>query len=203
MWGVAMLGLCVVLSAGWVYPATAEEMRAEPDKSAENRQAKVETLVSEGRKAFESKEFERAIDSLSDALKLDSESQEALYWRAKSLSRVQREKDALVDYFRLLYLNPKDWRAQNNVGFIYAKLGKFDQALPYFQKAFEINGDPQMLLNAAFAAYRSHNIQLGLRLCRQVAEMDKDGKYGADAEALMQKILAAQRKRNEPPPQAK
>ncbi len=48
---------------------------------------------------------------------------------------------------------PSDWRANNNIGIIYAKQGKLNEALTEFQKAEKINGSEKGIKNNIGAVY--------------------------------------------------
>jgi len=48
---------------------------------------------------------------------------------------------------------PSDWRADNNIGIIYAKQGKLNEALTQFQKAEKLNGSEKGIKNNIGAVY--------------------------------------------------
>ena len=59
-------------------------------------------------------------------------------------------KEAVLSYEAALKINPQLWEAETNLGMLLMNQQGFDQALPHFQKAFELN--PKSFQSAFFAA---------------------------------------------------
>lgn len=89
---------------------------------------------------FDENEHEKAINYLVDALRWDPRNSYALIMMGNIFARFKNDiKTAMKYYDQALALNPKDSISMNNIGANLMQLGKNDEALRYFEMAYELH----------------------------------------------------------------
>jgi len=76
---------------------------------------------------------------------------EELLYTSETLITDDATRIQVLQYTATTY--PNDWRANNNIGIIYAKQGKLNEAMTEFQKAEKISGSEKAVKNNIGAVY--------------------------------------------------
>jgi tetratricopeptide (TPR) repeat protein len=105
--------------------------------------AEKEDLLNQCTQAKDQNEFTQAVSYCTQALDLDSDYIDALFWRGFSQIQLGKYDDAINDMSRVLKLQPLDVEAWSHRAAAYRRSGKFTQALSDANRALEI--DPQDL----------------------------------------------------------
>ena len=69
------------------------------------------------------------------------------YYMNKGRECQSKEKynDAIKYYNKAIELNPKCWRAYNNIGLAYEELKENEKAFEYFDKALKLHSEPEVM----------------------------------------------------------
>jgi Tfp pilus assembly protein PilF len=113
--------------------------------------------ISRGDLYKEAKKYDLAIQSYTEAIKINIADQEAYTNRGNVYFELNNYEKALADYKKAHSIKPDYVTAIDNIGAIFGLQSKYDSALFYFNKALEVN--PQYI-----ASYRNRglvNIELG------------------------------------------
>jgi len=96
---------------------------------------------------IEAKDYKAAVNSLTTFLIENSSSEEAYFFRGKAFHELGILNKASSDYIQAIKLNPKFYRAHNNLGLIYGQAKRFDLAIKSFTKAISTNPQPKEAYN--------------------------------------------------------
>lgn len=89
---------------------------------------------------FDENKFDSALDFFIDALKWDPLNVNALIMMGNIFAKHKSDISAAMKYYdQVLAINPNDSIAINNIGANLMQLGKEDEALRYFEIAYELN----------------------------------------------------------------
>jgi tetratricopeptide (TPR) repeat protein len=93
----------------------------------------------QGNTLYELKNYDRALQSYEQALKIRPEYDDA--WRGKGdvLQALGENKDAIASYEKAIQIEPKNWQAWTGRAQVLDKLGKSQEAIETFQGAIQIN----------------------------------------------------------------
>jgi tetratricopeptide (TPR) repeat protein len=109
-----------------------------PGKSAKQK-AKNYVLV--GYRYYKERQFDKAIGAFDKAVKLDSESADAYFWRGRSRMSISRYDEAVADFKTAVKLNPAYVDAYDNLGWLYARAGNYHEGVSNLTKAIELKPD--------------------------------------------------------------
>ncbi len=157
--GAALLGavLLVALLAG---PARAQ-------------QAEADVFVAQAIIAYEEKRYEEAQAALRQAMELDPNNVDGLYYTGLvrvALGRLDEAADALE---KARALDPKDEAIVFQLGVVYFSLNKYDRAQPLLEQAFATNPRVDGLgYYVGFMRYRNRDYQGALRAFRAGTSAD-------------------------------
>jgi len=104
---------------------------------------KAESLLKEGK-------FVEAIAEYKSSLEDHPENEAAYFGMALAQTQAGLAKEAVLSYEAALKINPQLWEAETNLGMLFMNRQSFDEALPHFQKALELNA--KNFQSAFFAA---------------------------------------------------
>ncbi|MDE6015117.1 MAG: tetratricopeptide repeat protein [Acetatifactor sp.] len=93
----------------------------------------------QGNRYYNLKEYEKAVESYSNAINIQSNTAQFYHDRGCAYTGLKKYTEALSDYNRAIELNPKFGEAYNNRGYVYDSLGERDKALSDYNKAIELN----------------------------------------------------------------
>ncbi len=159
--GVAVLGAVLVLTllAG---PARAQ-------------QAEAEVFTAQAIVAYEEKRYEDALTALRQALELDPNNVDALYYTGLARTALGRLDEAAAALEQARTRDPKDEAILFQLGVIYFSLGKYDQAQPLLEQIFAVKPTLESLgYYVGFMRYRKKDYQGALRAFRAGSTADPD-----------------------------
>ena len=118
----------------------------------------------------------RALTHIDTALHLDPRNPEGFRYRAVYHTQIDSFDAALADLHRVLELLPEDMEAHNNIAFLHANSGRFQQALEYYARTKEFARDPRLY----------HAINLRIEAIRAIMDGKMRARYilvGTESEA--------------------
>ena len=145
-WGYYMLGLSAWKSGD----LTKSEQAFEKALSIDPHHVK--SLVNESRVFIEQKRHDDAIDLLTRAANIDSESAEVYRLLGRSYRAKGLTDEAVEAYQTAIELNDRDVWSMNNLGLVLLEAKRADEALPLLSKAVELRKDvPEFQNNLGMA----------------------------------------------------
>lgn len=93
----------------------------------------------EGMSDFLNGEYDRSITRFSAALDIDSRFKPALKSRGAAYLKINKLRDAIADFDRLIEMDPDNARAYHLRGLAYEKKGDLDRALGDFNRSIDHN----------------------------------------------------------------
>lgn len=88
---------------------------------------------------YELKQYDEAIESLNEALRLEPSFIRAQNARAMAYMTQQKYDQAIDSFISIIELDGQNWGACNGLAICYKDIGLLDSALVYFNKSLEIN----------------------------------------------------------------
>jgi Flp pilus assembly protein TadD len=116
-----------------------DELRASVQLRPSNAHSLALILAERAKRAFGNGYVEAAEILYSEAVKLDPENAEALYYLGGIVAMAGRDAEAIGYYERLLHLVPPTAQQLTNLGALYARNGKYREALERTQQALTID----------------------------------------------------------------
>lgn len=157
--GVALLG-ALLLAACLAAPARAQ-------------QAEADVFVAQAILAYEEKRYEDAATALGQALGLDPNNVDALYYTGLVRIAQGRLDEATQALEKARSLDPRDEAIPFQLGVTYFSLGKYDQAQPLLEQVFAANPRLESLgYYVGFMRYRKKDYAGALRAFRAGATTD-------------------------------
>ncbi len=99
----------------------------------------VDTLMSKGIEEISRRDYEAAVDTFSEVIKLEPDLAEAWNKRATVYYLMGEYEASVRDIERTLALEPRHFGALSGLGFVYISLGDNRAAIEAFEAALEIN----------------------------------------------------------------
>ena len=95
----------------------------------------------EGNLYFQKKEYEKAIDCYSHAIKIDSKYSSAYINRAYTYEELKEYEKAAEDYLQITKIDPKDTEAFFRLAIMQDELGEYKKALASYKKVLNLDPD--------------------------------------------------------------
>jgi tetratricopeptide (TPR) repeat protein len=92
-------------------------------------------LVRQGYDFYMKNHFQKAMDSLNQAIDKDSENPEAYYWRGRTLVKLGRRNLAVQNFQKAIIYRSDYWQAHDNLGWLYMRQGDFDACLVHLNRS--------------------------------------------------------------------
>ncbi|WP_392530248.1 tetratricopeptide repeat protein [Nostoc sp. C117] len=102
----------------------------------------------------QSNEYSKALEDLTQAIKLVPEEVEYLTVRGMTYCQIQRHQEALQDFNRVIELNPNYQWAIANRGIAYRVMKRYQEALQDFNRAIQLDPNDQWALAHRGVIYR-------------------------------------------------
>jgi tetratricopeptide (TPR) repeat protein len=134
-WGYYMLGLSAWKSGDLMKSEQAFEKALSIDPHH------VKSLVNESRVFIEQKRHDDAIDRLTRAAAIDSESPDVYRLLGRAYHAKGQTDEAVEAYRRAIDLNERDAWSMNNLGLVLLEAKRADEALPLLATAVELRND--------------------------------------------------------------
>ncbi|RCJ42235.1 hypothetical protein A6770_08475 [Nostoc minutum NIES-26] len=103
----------------------------------------------------QSNQYSKALEDLTEAIKLASDEAEYLSDRGKTYRLMQRYEEALQDFDRAIELSPQYNRAITNRGLTYKAMERYQEALQDYDRAIELNPKYDWAIAHRGKTYRS------------------------------------------------
>ena len=144
-----------------------------PAGPASAQQEEADVLVSQAILSYEEKRYQDALTALQEALQLDPENADALYYTGLVRVALGQPEQAVEALEKARALHPTDEAIQFQLGVVYFSLSKYDQAQPLLQAVFTTNPKLDGLgYYVGFMRYRNKDYQGALRAFRAGASTD-------------------------------
>ncbi|OKH34402.1 hypothetical protein FACHB389_15740 [Nostoc calcicola FACHB-389] len=121
----------------------------------------------------QSNQYSKALEDLTQAIKLVPEEVEYLTVRGMTYSQMQRYQEALLDFNRVIELNPNYQWAIASRGVTYRLMYQYDKALQDFNRAIELDPNDQWALAHRGSTYcYMHQYEESLQNLNRAIELD-------------------------------
>ena len=173
------LGGVTLMGCGGTAPTTAPEKAATATASVYSKEVK--TLLDKAVNSLQQRQWQPALQTLNEAIKLDPQCGDAYFHRASLLADAGQAAAAVEDFSRAIQLSPNDAKLVHTRGFFLMTQQKVDFAINDFTKAIELNPKyPQAYNNRGLALLSKGNLEQAMSDFEQALSIDP--KY---AEALI------------------
>ena len=115
----------------------------------------IKSLLEKATSALQQKQWKSALQSLTEAIKLDPKCSDAYFQRASLLADAGQAQAALVDFTKAIDLSPKDAKLRHTRGFFLMTQKQIDFAIADFSAAIEINPKHMQAFNNRGLAWLS------------------------------------------------
>jgi tetratricopeptide (TPR) repeat protein len=140
---------------------------------SEGQQGEASVFVARGIIAYDEKRYEDSLTSLREALRLDPNNIEALYYTGLSNIALGRHDGAVQALEHVRRLDPKDQTNNFQLGALYFGLQRYDRAQPLLEEVFAANPRLDSLgYYVGFLRYRQRDYQGALRAFRAGTSTD-------------------------------
>lgn len=108
-----------------------------PETEVQYSEEMVPDMINEGTKLIQQGNIPGALKVLEAAVNFDTDWEDAYYYYARALQKSGKKEKAVQMYKKAIGIWPEYSEALNNLGNLLVDLKKYDEAIPYFQKAIE------------------------------------------------------------------
>lgn len=129
----------------WINTQNIQNSNTAKTQKVEKKESSINE-VQIGMQHFQNKEFALAVRNFSKYLERDSKNTDVIMWRAMAKGQLNDYYGAISDYDKVIELNSnypmqynKIGMAYNNKAYTYVKRKEYKKALPYIEKALEID----------------------------------------------------------------
>ena len=124
--------------------------KTSPDRASSSQRTNLPSHFERAETLLKERKFLEAIAEYKSSLEDYPDNEAAYFGMALAQTQTGLAKEALLSYEAALKINPGLWEAETNLGMLLMNQQSFEQALPHFQKALELN--PKNFQSAFFAA---------------------------------------------------
>ncbi len=136
-------------------------------RPASAQQAEADVFVTQAVVAYEEKRYDEALAALRQALELNPNNVDALYYTGLVRVALGRLDEATEALEQARTRDPKDEAILFQLGVVYFSLGKYDQAQPLLEQVFDVKSQLESLgYYVGFMRYRKKDYQGALRAFR-------------------------------------
>jgi len=107
--------------------------------SKTNNSSIISDMIQNGNVLFNATEYDKAMTTFEQVLKLDSKSVDALNGKGLVLNNLGKYQEAISWFDMALEIDPNFVETLNNKGIALANLGKYQEAISWFDMALEID----------------------------------------------------------------
>jgi tetratricopeptide (TPR) repeat protein len=137
--------------------------------------AEVPVLVDRAILAYEEQRYEQALRELQEALRLDPDNIEALYYQGLVYIALARPADALASWERAHTLRPADLDVTFQLGALAFAMEDYDKAVPLLRHVYAVEPNrPNLGYYLGFMAYRQKNYRQAIDLLRANVPSDEN-----------------------------
>jgi tetratricopeptide (TPR) repeat protein len=153
-----------------------------------NSEQKSLVVIANAQILREAKQYENALNALSEGLKSEPDSPELLYDRAMTAEKLNRLDVLETDLRKIITLKPDHAHAYNALGYTFAERNiRLPEALDLIEKAYELDSQDAAILDSmGWINYRLGNLDKGLDYLRRALAVRPDPEIAAHlAEVLL------------------
>lgn len=121
--------------------------------NTEEAKAKAETFFKNGKKLFQSKDYENSIANFTKAIELNQANYAYFHCRGQCYFALKKYDLAIHDFTKAVELYSKDANTFYNRGLCYVNLKKYDKALQDYNKSIELNPKQDFVYNSRGNCY--------------------------------------------------
>lgn len=122
---------------------------------------------------IDQKFYQPAISTLNSFLETNKNDTGALYWKGYCYYKLKNYQAAKENYALVLKINPRNFPANADMAAIHVLEKKFEEALPYFNKAIAVNDSDINLYNSrGMCYYYSDRFELAIKDFKKVLQLD-------------------------------
>ncbi|MDZ4224315.1 MAG: tetratricopeptide repeat protein, partial [bacterium] len=144
---------------------------------------------SKGMLLFSDSNYKEALKSFEQSYKIDSKSDDTLYMLALTQMKLENYSKASEHFKTLIDKNPGYTKAYQDYGISLYIQGKYQEAIPIFEKSLELEPkNPQPLFYQGLAYYFNGDKDQSLNLLNRVAKSAGDTGLGQNAQSWIEKI---------------
>ena len=134
---------------------------------------KTDLVLEFAKEQIAQKFYQPAISTINSYLESHKNDTVALYWKAFCFYKLKNFQAANENYTLLLKLHPKCYAAYVDMGNMLVLDKKFDDALPYYNKAVKMNDSDINLFNSrGMCYYYADKFELAIKDFRRVIKLD-------------------------------
>lgn len=140
---------------------------------------KAADLISQGHEAYNNKDYPKAIEFYSSAIKINPINDEGYYWRGNSRYSLGQYSEAIADYSQAIAINPNGEQAYYYRGQSYYHLENFETALADYSQSIELNPDVSISYYwRGQTCYKLTRYEEGLQDFNKSIQLNKNDGYG-------------------------
>ncbi len=126
-------------------------------------------------------EMEKAIESFSEAIRLNPNYAAAWYNRGNTYKHMNNEEEALKNFQVAVEKDPTIWQGYMNIAVIQFNRQQYDEAEANLQKALELNPqNPSLYANLGVVYLTKGNKELALQYLQKALEIDPDNAFAQE-----------------------
>lgn len=131
-------------------------------------------------------DIEKALAAFDRCVSLGINPEASYYKRGTCKANMGNVNGAIVDMEYVVYLNPKHYEANFNLGNLYLDKEHYDNAINYYQKAVTVNSKNDVALYRLAEAYQKKGMkEKALQYCEKSLAVNPDNPY---AKELLKKL---------------
>jgi tetratricopeptide (TPR) repeat protein len=117
--------------------------------------------------AYDEQHYDQALQELQEALRLDPNSVEALFYQGLVYAAMNRRRDAMAAWERARQLRPSDIDVAFQLGALYFASEQYDRAKPLLQQVYQVEPSrPNLGYYLGFIEYRQQNYRRAIDYLR-------------------------------------
>jgi tetratricopeptide (TPR) repeat protein len=125
--------------------------------------------------AYDEQQYDQALQELQEALRLDPNSVEALFYQGLVYVAMNRRSDAMAAWERARQLRPADIDVAFQLGALYFAEEQYDRAKPLLQQVYQVEPSrPNLGYYLGFIEYRQQNYRQALDYLRANVPSDEN-----------------------------
>ena len=129
----------VTIVSRWVNTHLEKYLEKKKDiRPQKKKDRKLKRHFAAGRKFYNKRMYNRALQEFDQAVKIDSDNFRALYWRGRVYLKMGHYDKATADFKMVVELKPDYARPYHNLGWLSYQKGKYEESIQYLNKAIEL-----------------------------------------------------------------
>lgn len=136
-------------------------------------QNKIDPILEFAKQQVAQKFYQPAISTLNTYLSTHKDDTTALYWKGHCFYKLKNYQAAAENYLLLLKFSPRNFAANVDMANMMVLQKKYNEALPYFNKAISVNDTDINLVNSrGMCYYFAEKFELAIKDFKRVLKLD-------------------------------